>query len=159
MADKKNTFVVHCADINCNMGLRMSKLVLRQSHGVFLKRMAQITDKDCIGNTNIINFCGCISADNPKTMEKAKEISAHVESETGENFDDQIEDIFCNGSIGSVKTMSCAGECSPEIISTSWDEVKDTVLTDGEKTVRGTATLKCRYGGVITIEFTGQPEG
>lgn len=158
MADKENTYVVHCADIDCNMGLRMSKLVLRQSHGVYLKQMAQITDKDCIGDTNIINFCGCISADNPKTTAKAKELSKEAEKITGENFDDEVEDIFCNGSIGSVKTMSCAGECTPEIISTSWDEVKDAVFTDGQKPVRGTATLKCRYGGVITIELTGQPE-
>lgn len=42
MADKKDTYVVHNADICCNMGLRMSKVVLRQSHGVFLKKQAQI---------------------------------------------------------------------------------------------------------------------
>ena len=45
MADKKDTYVVHNADICCNMGLRMSKVVLRQSHGVFLKKQAQITAK------------------------------------------------------------------------------------------------------------------
>ena len=150
---------MHGADIRCNMGLRLSKVVLRQGHGVFLKQIAQITDKDCIGGTNLINFCGCISADNPRTMEKALEISKKVEETTGENFDQEVADIFCNGSIGSVKTMSCAGECIPDIVSTAWDEVKDAVFTDGEKPVRGTATLKCRYGGVITIEMTGQPEG
>ena len=40
-----------------------------------------------------------------------------------------------------------------------WDEVKDNVFTDGQKPVRGIAILKCRWGGVITIELTGQPEG
>lgn len=67
--------------------------------------------------------------------------------------------IFCNGEIGSVKTMSCAGECIPDIVSSGWDEVKDNVFTDGQKPVRGIAILKCRWGGVITIELTGQPEG
>ena len=87
------------------------------------------------------------------------EIAEKVEREKGENFDDNVEEIFCNGSIGSVKTMSCAGKCIPQIISSAWDEVKDGVLTEGKRPVRGTATLKCKYGGVITIELTGQPEG
>ena len=58
--------------IHIYMGLRMSKVVLRQSHGVFLKKQAQITAKDCVGKTNIIDFCGCISADNPLTKQKAR---------------------------------------------------------------------------------------
>ncbi len=159
MANKADTYVVHGAVIQCNMGLRQSKLVLRQTHGVFLRKIAQINEKDGIGTENIIDFCGCISADNPLTMEKAMEIAEKVEREKGENFDDNVEEIFCNGSIGSVKTMSCAGKCIPQIISSAWDEVKDGVLTEGKRPVRGTATLKCKYGGVITIELTGQPEG
>lgn len=159
MADKGDTYVVHGACIRCNMGLRQSRLVLRQTHGVFLRDIPQINKKDCIGTTNIIDFCGCISAENPKTMEMAKTISEKVEAQTGESFDGQVEAIFCNGSVGSVQTMGCAGQCIPQIISTSWDEVKDGVLTGGENPVRGTATLKCLYGGVITIDLTGQPEG
>lgn len=159
MADKENTYVVHGAYIRCYMGLRQSRLVLRQTHGVFLRNIAQINEKDCIGTTNIIDFCGCISAENPKTIEMAKTISKKIEAETGENFDNEVEAVFCNGSVGSVKTMECAGQCIPKIISTSWDEVKDGVLTEGKNPVRGTATLKCRYGGVITIDLTGQPEG
>lgn len=159
MADKGNTYVVHGACIRCNMGLRQSRLILRQTHGVFLRNIAQINAKDCIGTTNIIDFCGCISAENPKTLEMAKTISEKIETQIGENFDSQVEEIFCNGSVGSVKTMECAGQCIPKIISTSWDEVKDGVLTEGNNPVRGTATLKCLYGGVITIDLTGQPEG
>ena len=159
MADKENTYVVHGACIRCNMGLRQSRLVLRQTHGVFLRNIAQINAKDCIDTTNIIDFCGCISAENPQTLEMAKMISEKIETQTGENFDSQVEEIFCNGSVGSVKTMECAGQCTPKIISTSWDEVKDGVLTEGNNPVRGTATLKCLYGGVITIDLTGQPEG
>lgn len=159
MAAKADTYVVHCADVKCNMGLRMSKIILRQTHGVFLRQMPQITAVDCVGDTNIINFCGCISADNPRTIEKAQEIAETVKRATSEDFSNEVEDIFCNGSIGSVKTMSCAGKCEPSIVSGSWDEVKDTVLTSGKKTVKGIATVKCQYGGVITIELTGQPEG
>lgn len=159
MADKKDTYVVHNADIYCNMGLRMSKLVLRQSHGVFLKGRAQVTELDCTGKKNIIDFCGCRSGDNPATKKKAQDISKKVEAATGENFSNEVEDIFCNGEIGSVKTMDCAGECVPDIVSSSWDDIKDNVITDRQKTVRGTATVKCRWGGVITIETTGQPEG
>ena len=159
MADKADTYVVHGAYLRCNMGLRQSRLVLRQTHGVFLRDIAQINEKDCVGITNIIDFCGCISAENPKTVEMAKNISQKIATDTGECFDDQVEEIFCNGSIGSVKIMECAGQCVPTIISSSWDEVKDGVLTEGKKPVRGTATLKCLYGGVITIERTGQPEG
>ena len=126
MADKENTYVVHGACIRCNMGLRQSRLVLRQTHGVFLRNIAQINAKDCIDTTNIIDFCGCISAENPQTLEMAKTISEKIETQTGENFDSQV---------------------------------KDGVLTEGNNPVRGTATLKCLYGGVITIDLTGQPEG
>lgn len=159
MADKYITYVVHGADTMCNLGLRMSKAVLRQSHGVFLRNLAQITDKDCVGDTNIINFCGCISADNPKTQEMAKTISAEVKENTGIDFEDHVMDMFCSGTVGSVKVMGCAGECTPVIVSAAWDEVNDKVFTEGKKPVRGTAVLKCQYGGVITIELTGQPEG
>lgn len=158
MADKKNTYVVHNADIYCNMGLRMSKLVLRKSRGVFLKERAQVTESDCIGKKNIIDFCGCISMENPLTQKKAQEISEKVEEATGENFSNEVEAIFCNSVSDSGEAIRCAGECVPDIISSGWDDIKDNVMTDGWKTVRGTATVKCRWGGVITIETTGQPE-
>lgn len=159
MEDKANTYVVHGAVTRCSMGLRESRLVLRQGHGIFLRNIAQINEADCAGTVNVIDFCGCISAENPKTLEMAKTISAKVAADTGESFDASVEEVFCNGSIGAVKTMECAGACTPRILSPSWDEVKDGVLTEGKNPVRGTAVVKCLYGGVITIELTGQPEG
>ncbi len=157
MEDKANTYVVHGAVTRCSMGLRESRLVLRQGHGVFLRDTAQINEADCTGTVNVLDFCGCISAENPETVKMAESISAKVTAGTGESFDTSVEEIFCNGSQGAVKTMECAGACIPQIVSASWDEVKDGVLTGGKKPVRGTATLKCLYGGVITIEKTGQP--
>ena len=35
-SDLKDTYVVHCADTVCSMGLRPSKIVLRETHGVNL---------------------------------------------------------------------------------------------------------------------------
>lgn len=157
-ADLKDTYVVHCADTVCSMGLRESKIVLRKTHGVFLKDQAQMTIKDQEGVTNVICFGGCISAENPKTVEAAKEIAQQVREATGEDFEEQVTDIFTTEGEGG-KTMQCAGECIPEIVSPKWDKEKEDVSVElGQNALLGEATLTCKYGGIIKIIGAGQPE-
>lgn len=158
-ADLSNTYVVHCADTICSMGLRESKIVLRKSHGVYLKNRAQMTVKDQKGVVNVICFGGCYSAENPATIAEAENIAAKVKESTGESFEDQVKDIFTTQGEDGSKTMSCVGECTPEIVSVKWDKEKEDVSVEsGQNALLGEATLTCKYGGIIKIIGAGQPE-
>ena len=158
-SDLKDTYVVHCADTFCSMGLRTSKIVLRESHGVYLKNMAQMTVKDQKGKTNVICFGGCLSPENPKTIEKAQEIAALIKKETKQNFSKHVEDIFMAEADDGSKLMQCAGECIPEIVSVEWDKEKEDVSVEPNKNaLLGEATLTCKHGGIIRIITSGQPE-
>lgn len=157
-AEIKQTYVVHCADTVCSMGLRESKIVLRKTHGVFLKDQAQMTVDDQESVVNVICFGGCISAENPKTAEAAKEIAQMIKDASGEDFEEQVVDIFTTEGDGG-KTMQCAGECIPEIVAPKWDNEKDDVSVElGKNALLGEAKLTCKYGGIIEIIGAGQPE-
>lgn len=158
-AGLEDSYVVHCADTVCDMGLRPSKLVLEKSHGVFIKKIAQVSVKDKEGTENVICFGGCISAENPKTIEAAKEIAKEVARETGENFEEEVTDMFTMEGENGKNTMACAGECEPVIVSVQWDKEKEDVTVEtGKRALLGTATLTCKYGGIIKVVSTGQPE-
>lgn len=157
--DLGNTYVVHCADTVCSMGMRESKIVLRKSHGVYLKNQAQMTVKDQKGEINVICFGGCYSAENPATLAEADRIAQDVKESTGESFEDQVKDIFTTEGEGGGRTMSCVGECKPEIVSVKWDKEKEDVSVEpGQNALLGEATLTCKYGGIIKIIGAGQPE-
>lgn len=158
-ADLSNTYVVHCADTVCSMGLRDSKIVLRKSHGVYLKNLAQMTVKDQEGVTNVICFGGCLSAENPLTVREAERIAKEVKETTGQSFEKQVKDIFTTEGADGSKVMACAGECTPEIVSVQWDKEKEDVSVEpGQNALLGEATLTCKYGGIIKIIGAGQPE-
>jgi len=158
-ADLSNTYVVHCAETVCSMGMRESKIVLRKSHGVYLKNRAQMAVKDQKGMVNVICFGGCYSAENPATVAEAERIAEEVKKNTGQSFEKQVKDIFTTeGEDGSI-SMACAGECTPEIVSVQWDKEKEDVSVEpGQNALLGEATLTCKYGGIIKIIGSGQPE-
>lgn len=140
------------------MGLRDSKIVLLKSHGVYLKDLAQMTvmDKE---NFNVICFGGCVSPENPKTIETAVRLAKDVKNETGVDFEATVEEIFTKTGGGGKNIMECAGECKPSIVSVKWDREKDDVgVEKNGKALLGTATLACKYGGIIKIITSGQPE-
>lgn len=158
-ADLKDTYVVHCADTVCSMGMRPSKIVLRKSHGVYLKNQAQMTVKDQQSEANVICFGGCYSAENPNTAKEAEKIAADVKKDTGQSFERQVKDIFTVEGNGGGKMMQCVGECTPDIVSAQWDKEKEDVSVEpGQNALLGEATLTCKYGGIIKITEAGQPE-
>lgn len=158
-ADLSNTYVVHCAETVCSMGMRESKIVLRKSHGVYLKNRAQMTVKDQKGVVNVICFGGCHSAENPATVAEAERIAEEVKKNTGQSFEKQVKDIFTTEGEDGSKSMVCAGECTPEIVSVKWDKEKEDVSVEpGQNALLGEATLTCKYGGIIKIIGSGQPE-
>ena len=158
MAELNKTYIVHCAEAVCDMGMRSSAVVLTRSHGVYLKNMAQMHIKDK-EEENIICFGGCFSPENPKTIEAAKEIAVQVAEDTGVSFEDQVADVFAVTTDDGKKYMNCVGECIPVIVSTQWDAGKEDVLVEEEhQALLGEATLTCKYGGIIKIIGSGQPE-
>ncbi|MDE5907827.1 MAG: DUF4280 domain-containing protein [Lachnospiraceae bacterium] len=159
MAGIDDTYIVHCAQTTCDMGMRASRIVLTKSHGVFLKGMAQMHVKDCKGTENVICFGGCMSPENPKTVEAAKEVAREVAAETQMDFEEYVTDMFTQETEEGKKVMACFGECTPEIVSIEWDKEKEDVYVEpGKKALLGAATLTCKYGGIIEIVTTGQPE-
>lgn len=158
MAGLEETYIVHCAETVCSYGMRKSMLVLDESHGVFLKKCAQVTIKDCKPE-NIINFGGCNSPENPATIAAAKAIAKDVAAETEMNFEDQVADIFTVSEESQTNCMVCFGECTPNIVSMEWDKEKEDVFVEpGKKALVGEATLTCKFGGIIKINTSGQPE-
>lgn len=159
MAGIDDTYIVHCAQITCDMGMRPSYLVLKKSHGVYVKNMAQITIKDCSGDDNIIPFGGCRSPENPSTLEAAQEIARQVYEETGMDYQEYAADMFKGETDDGKTVMQCLGECKPVIVSVEWDKEKEDVYVEpGKKALIGAAALVCKYGGIIKIIDPGQPE-
>ena len=154
-----DSYIVHCAQTLCTMGIRSSYVVLGESHGVFLKQYAQLTIKDIEAYKNIIPFGGCISPENPDTVAEAEKICAKVEAETQINYGDCAAEVLTVEREDGTEVMACAGKCTPIIAAVEWDKEKEDVFVDkGKKALYGKATLICKYGGIITIETTGQPE-
>ena len=73
-------YVVHCARIECPFGMRESYLALDATHGVLTHQIPQMTVKDMILNTNIINFGGCHSRENPDVQAEIEKTNAIIES-------------------------------------------------------------------------------
>lgn len=164
MADLKDTYVVHCAEIRCTKGMRESYLVLENTHGVYLKQMPALTVKDCVADTNLINFGGCYSIENPSTQEEAKKIKEMVEDACPDTFTDKFGKCFCRGDKEDIQLTNegefkVVGECLLALCAgQEWNYGKEKVTIDGEKPLMGGAKLYCIYGGEIEIITSGQPE-
>lgn len=171
MPELNETYVVHCAICNCSMGIRDSYAVLENTHGVYLRGQPQMTVADC-KDTNLVNFGGCYSVENPSTQAAADEIRKQVEEECPDTFLDtflnKVTNCFTEGKKETVQAdpsqiaegqLAVLGECHPCIMSgQDWSEGKDGVETDGARPVLGGAKLYCKYGGQIEIVGAGQPE-
>ena len=163
MSGIDKSYIVHCAATRCTMGMRESKLVLRQSHGVFLKEKAQATIEDAKAEENIICFGGCCSGENPNMKETLREMSEEADKKEGVSYqsfsDEELMSLFLLAEDNGKQIMGCYTECQPVILSSEWDKEKEDVDVEaGQKALFGRASVTCKYGGVITIETTGQEE-
>lgn len=162
------TYVVHCARVECTYGMRESYLALGPTHGVITRQVPQMTAKDTILDTNIINFGGCKSRENP-TLRKAAEDAARRANEIidentgwGGKLIDKVIGIFCGESEIKV-TESLMAECMGECIAcfpadAEWTRGHEKVSVNGEPMLLRRCSLRCNYGGEITILLSGQPE-
>lgn len=165
MADLQDTYVVHCAQVTCSEGMRGSVIVLQNTHGIYLKQMPMMTVSDCIENTNIINFGGCYSMENPSTQKAAEEVQKKVEEECPDGTIDKIGKFFCKKkkkeevSVDNTGELKVLGECCLNLcMGQEWNYGKEQVEADGAKPLLGGAKLYCVYGGEIEIITSGQPE-
>ena len=158
-----DSYIVHCAVTRCTMGLRESKLVLEKGHGVYLKEKAQATVRDVKAGENIICFGGCKCMENPKMLETLREMAERVDRRLGVSYqsftDEELMKIYMATSEDGQKIMTCYTECVPKILTSEWDQGKEDVLLEGgREALLGKASVACKYGGMITIETTGQEE-
>ncbi len=165
------TYVVHCARIECKCGMRESYLTLGNTHGVKTRQIPQMTIKDWIPDTNIINFGGCFSPENPSVKEAA-EMAVHAAQDAIEKkkegrsgfgkFMDSVIDFFVDDkevNVDESLLQMCVGECRPEFPpNPEWKLGHKKVTVNGESVLLRRCSIMCNHGGCITILFSGQPD-
>lgn len=161
-------YVVHCARIECTYGMRDSYLALGPTHGVKTRQIPQMVAGDTIPDTNIINFGGCRSRENPTLRaaaeEAARKANEAIEEKTGwgGKFIDKVVGFFCGDQEIQV-TDSLMAECMGECIAcfpagAEWRRGHEKVFINGEPVLLRRCSMRCNYGGEITILLSGQPE-
>lgn len=163
---KDTTYVVHCARVECPYGLRESYLALDATHGVLTRQVPQMTINDTVLNTNIINFGGCHSLENPSVKEAAeaaaKAANEQVHSKENWGFRDWVTSLFVKEKEIEVTESlmeKCIGECKAEFPpNAKWMEGEENVFVNNEPVLMRKCSLTCNYGGQITILLSGQPD-
>ena len=139
-------YVVHCARIECPFGMRESYLALDATHGVLTHQIPQMTVKDMILNTNIINFGGCHSRENPGIGLAKKLLGMKKKEKTEEEKLEEMSSDF-------------VGECKAQFPADGeWLEGHEKVFINGEPLLLRRCSIMCSYGGCVTILLSGQPE-
>ncbi len=164
---KDTTYVVHCARIECTYGMRESYLALGATHGVKTRQIPQMTVSDTILDTNIINFGGCRSKENPSLIAAAEEAARRANEEIREKreekgFFNRVIDFFCgDGEVGVSDSLldQCVGECKECFPpAAEWKSGHTKVFINEKPVLLRRCSARCIYGGLVTILFSGQPE-
>ena len=161
---RDTTYVVHCARVECTHGMRESYLALGETHGVKTRQIPQMIIKDTVLDTNIINFGGCKSKENPTLKAAAEEAArkANEEIEKKKGFLDSVIDFFCgNRKIEVTDSLleQCMGECKACFpADAEWRRGHRKVFINGEPVLLRRCSVRCIYGGLVTILLSGQPE-
>ena len=158
------TYVVHCARIECPYGLRESYLALDATLGVKTRQIPQMTVKDTVLDTNIINFGGCHSKENPSLKEAAEAAARAANEQIHKNwgFRDWLVGLFVKQKEIEVTDSlmeQCIGECKAQFPpNAKWVEGEEKVFVNNEPVLMRKCSLTCNYGGQITILLSGQPD-
>lgn len=164
---KDTTYVVHCARIECSCGMRESYLALGPTHGVKTRQIPQMIISDTVLDTNIINFGGCKSKENPTLIAAAEEAARKANEEIQEKrkkggFFNWVIDLFCGDGHVEVSDSlleQCVGECKDCIpANAEWRRGHVKVSINGKPVLLRRCSTRCIYGGLVTILLSGQPE-
>lgn len=164
---KDTTYVVHCARVECSCGMRESYLALGPTHGVKTRQIPQMIISDTTLDTNIINFGGCKSKENPSLIAAAEEAARKANAEIQDKrkkggFFNWVIDLFCGDGHVEVSDSlleQCVGECK-ECFSADaeWRFGHKKVFINGKPVLLRRCSVRCIYGGLVTILLSGQPE-
>lgn len=161
------TYVVHCARVECSCGMRESYLALGPTHGVKTRQIPQMITSDTVLDTNIINFGGCKSKENPSLIAAAEEAARKANEEIRKRreekgFFNRIIDIFCGDGHVEVSDSlleQCVGECKDCFpADAEWRSGHVKVSINGKPVLLRRCSARCIYGGLVTILLSGQPE-
>ncbi|MDE6641384.1 MAG: DUF4280 domain-containing protein [Acetatifactor sp.] len=161
------TYVVHCARVECSCGMRESYLALGPTHGVKTRQIPQMITSDTILDENIINFGGCKSKENPSLIAAAEEAARKANEEIKEKrskggFFNWVIDLFCgDGHIEVSDSLleQCVGECKECFpADAEWRFGHKKVFINGKPVLLRKCSVRCIYGGLVTILLSGQPE-
>lgn len=172
--DKKNelrasrttdtSYVVHTARIECSCGMRESYLVLGATHGVITSQIPQMIVSDNVLDSNVINFGGCTSKENPTLIAAAQKAAEEAQAEIAEkkSFFDHVVEFFTGDKSKATDVQDslleqCVGECIAQFPQ-GWAKGHEKVTINGESPLLRRCELVCKYGGIITILLSGQPE-
>lgn len=164
---KDTTYVVHCARVECSCGMRESYLALGPTHGVKTRQIPQMITSDTVLNTNIINFGGCKSKENPSLVAAAEEAARKANEEIQEKrkkkgFFNWVIDLFCGDGHVEVSDSlleQCVGECKDCFpANAEWRRGHVKVSINGKPVLLRRCSARCIYGGLVTILLSGQPE-
>lgn len=165
--DRDTAYVVHCARVECSCGMRESYLALGPSHGVKTRQIPQMVTCDAVLDTNIINFGGCRSKENPSLVAAAEEAARRANEEIREKIEqkgifNRIVDAFCgDGQIEVSDSLleQCVGECRDCFpAGAEWRMGHTKVSINGKPVLLRRCSARCIYGGLVTILLSGQPE-
>jgi|GEM_PF-4125872 len=157
------TLVIYGARIKCKYGLRDSALIMRKGNGAYIKGNPLFTAKDILVDDNILNFGGCNSSSSPGYAEKMTEIvkEAVKEKEGIEELREKhikkLEKLQTR--MYKEKSEKCFVKCQPIFTTKEWLDAESGVIINGSPVLRRKCELVCKYGGKITIQLSGQPEG
>lgn len=143
----------------------------------------QMTVKDTKLNTNIINFGGCRSKENPSVQRAAENARNRANTHIERNKDwrdtaaaavtvtriaispvKAIVEHFCNRNkkedgVSDSLMSECIGACTACFPANAiWENGHGKVKINGEPVLLRRCTMNCNYGGRITILLSGQPE-
>ena len=164
---RDTTYVVHCARVECSYGMRESYLALGPTHGVKTRQIPQMITSDTVLDTNIINFGGCKSKENPSLIAAAKEAARKANEEIKERrkkkgLFNRIIDLFCGDGHVEVSDSlleQCVGECKDCFpADAKWRRGHVKVYINGKPVLLRRCSARCIYGGRVTILLSGQPE-
>jgi len=150
-------YVCHGAKIKCDMGTREARLIAKKSHGVYIKKRAQLNKNDCIQDVNIkpMGICKCSS--NPNNIHEEEDEPTTKEEQINKMIEDIVELFTETDEERAEDELANSSLCTPQI-NMSWQNTKETLYIKDAEALLDSSVISCTYGGSIIITFDGQLE-
>ena len=158
-------YVVYGARANCSYGLRTSVVIVEEGNGVYIAGAPQLTVDDTRQYFNIVPFGACFSPQNSTKHKAADEVLAMAKSMwSPPKAMGAIIDFFTDKedqTTSYLLQLESPGICmqGPVYVKGEpWTNGKDNVFINGKKPLLRCGECTCFYGGIITLETSGQLE-